>query len=402
MTTTTLSRDDILKKIINKIIDLNDNKLNELYSCVVDIIDEMSTIKIVDKYLQFLNECTESADKHISNITIYQTFIMWFKLKHPGDVIPNNRTFVANVKKHKRMEKGVWIDGKSVPGIKYLKIIDDFAINYVNNDDIDDDITENDNDTTTDDMVIDNNEKTRTRKKNKFTNCKGVDGICPYNLKGINSLDYYCQYCFCYMFPSDIRVKDIKIKSKESEVICHVCRNHPGDWYHNIPIYINYDDGCCPTKRRIDLYILVGNTMLCVEVDQNQHKYYPKYDDFVRYNELLCDFTGKFIFIRYNPDKYKHKNKVIDTDSKIRLEILSNEINKQMQRINNDENQDLLEIIHLYYDDTYRGSTCIRDPIKKTCNIINVVGKINKHKTNKIEKIVRVIRKDITNNIVSL
>jgi hypothetical protein len=34
-----------------------------------------------------------------------------------------------------------------------------------------------------------------------------------------------------------------------------------------------------------------------------------------------------------------------------RLRCLSNEINKQINRINNDENTDLLEIIHMYYDE---------------------------------------------------
>ena len=44
--------------------------------------------------------------------------------------------------------------------------------------------------------------------------------------------------------------------------------------------------------------------MLCIEVDENQHKYYIKEKEIERYNDLFMDFSGKYIFIRYNPDKY--------------------------------------------------------------------------------------------------
>ena len=47
--------------------------------------------------------------------------------------------------------------------------------------------------------------------------------------------------------------------------------------------------------------------MLCIEVDENQHKYYIKSDENNRYDDLFMDFSGKFIFIRYNPDKYKDR-----------------------------------------------------------------------------------------------
>ena len=44
--------------------------------------------------------------------------------------------------------------------------------------------------------------------------------------------------------------------------------------------------------------------MQCLEVDENQHTYYIKYDEDNRYNELFMDFSGKNVFIRYTPDKY--------------------------------------------------------------------------------------------------
>ena len=62
--------------------------------------------------------------------------------------------------------------------------------------------------------------------------------------------------------------------------------------------------------------------------------------------------SGKFIFIRFNPDKYKNKNnKYVNPIIKTRLPILKEEIERQIERIKNEENTDLLEIIKLYYDD---------------------------------------------------
>ena len=43
--------------------------------------------------------------------------------------------------------------------------------------------------------------------------------------------------------------------------------------------------------------------MLCLEVDENQHKYHIKSDENNRHDELVMDFSGQYIFIKYNPDK---------------------------------------------------------------------------------------------------
>jgi P4 family phage/plasmid primase-like protien len=79
----------------------------------------------VDKYLTFLNDCTEESETHVSNVDLYEAFKNWFKDKYPGDKVPNNRDFVSGIRKHKNVEKGVWINNKSTPGIKHLKLIDD-------------------------------------------------------------------------------------------------------------------------------------------------------------------------------------------------------------------------------------------------------------------------------------
>ena len=61
------------------------------------------------------------------------------------------------------------------------------------------------------------------------------------------------------------------------------------------------------------------------------------------------DFSGKYIFIRYNPDKFIDKynmckNPVFET----RMEVLEQLITKHIKRIQQEENIDLIEIHHIF------------------------------------------------------
>ena len=77
-----------------------------------------------DLYLQFLNENTEEADTNIKNTILYDNFKIWFKNNNPNTKIPNNREFYTGIKKYKIIEK-VSFEGKSVHGIKHMKLIYD-------------------------------------------------------------------------------------------------------------------------------------------------------------------------------------------------------------------------------------------------------------------------------------
>jgi len=92
--------------------------------------------------------------------------------------------------------------------------------------------------------------------------------------------------------------------------------------------------------------------MLAIETDENQHKSYNKMDEEARDNDLFMAFSGKWIYIRFNPDKYisktgKRKNPSIAT----RLEQLKLEIKKQIARAEKGENDELVERIYMYYDE---------------------------------------------------
>jgi hypothetical protein len=74
-------------------------------------------------------------------------------------------------------------------------------------------------------------------------------------------------------------------------------------------------------------------------------------DEETRYDDLYMAFSGKWIYIRFNPDKFKNKkgqNK--NPELFIRLSVLKTEIETQIQRIKNEENNELIERIYLYYD----------------------------------------------------
>ena len=170
---------------------------------------------------------------------------------------------------------------------------------------------------------------------------------------GNRKLNGYCSHCFVNIFPEDPRALTVRKKSKELKVMTHIFSKYSG-FKNDKPFYVDLEGGCCETKRRVDLRKLIDNTMLCIEVDENQHKYYIKQNEIARYNDLFMAFSGKYIFIRYNPDKFtdkygKSKNPMFDT----RMEVLETTINKHIMRILNEENTNLVEIHHLFYDENW-------------------------------------------------
>ena len=197
------------------------------------------------------------------------------------------------------------------------------------------------------------------RFKSSCPDCEGTK-ICKSRLQpyytgcrafGNRKLQGFCSHCFANIFPEDPRALTVRKKSKELQVMTHIFSNYDG-FKNDKPFYVDLEGGCCATRRRIDLRKLINNTMLCIEVDENQHKNYIKQHEINRYDDLFMDFSGKYIFIRYNPDKYidkfgKSKNPMFET----RMDVLERSIDKHIERINNEDNKELLEIHHLFYDE---------------------------------------------------
>lgn len=159
----------------------------------------------------------------------------------------------------------------------------------------------------------------------------------------------YCSNCFQHLFPSDPLTFQIRSKTKEIAVRDFINSRFEG-FQHDKPLWYNESACDCTTKRRIDHRKLINDTILCIETDENQHKFYSKEDEISRYNDLFMAFGGKFIFIRFNPDKYKKDGKSYNPMLVNRLPVLETEIKKQITRIETNENTELLEVIELYYD----------------------------------------------------
>jgi hypothetical protein len=167
--------------------------------------------------------------------------------------------------------------------------------------------------------------------------------------RGNKNYKGYCVNCFQHLFPTDPLTFQIRSKTKEIAVRDFINSRFEG-FQHDKPLWYNETTCDCTSKRRIDHRKLINDTLLCIETDENQHKSYSKEDEIARYNDLFMGFGGKFIFIRFNPDKYKDNGKSCNPMLVNRLPVLESEINKQIKRIESNENTELLEVFELYYD----------------------------------------------------
>ena len=176
----------------------------------------------------------------------------------------------------------------------------------------------------------------------------GVLQPCPYEHTGNKKYNNFCTECFRRNFPLDPLTFQIRSKTKEIAVRDFINACFDG-FEHDRPLSTGNCD--CTHRRRIDHRKCIGNTLLVIETDENQHKSYDQMDEEIRYNDLHMVHGGKWICIRFNPDKYInrkgiHKNPTIAT----RLSTLKDEIEHQIYRIENELNNELLERVYLYYD----------------------------------------------------
>ena len=188
--------------------------------------------------------------------------------------------------------------------------------------------------------------------RNKNNKCPGnILSGCPYNSKGNIKYKKYCTECFRREFPLDPLTFQIRSKTKEIAVRDFINVNFDGFHHDKIMETGNCD---CTIRRRIDHRKLIGNTLLVIETDENQHKSYEMMNEETRYDDLFMAYSGKWIYIRFNPDKYrdklgKNRNPAIAS----RLEALKTEIEKQTTRIENESNKELVERVYMFYDEVY-------------------------------------------------
>ena len=194
---------------------------------------------------------------------------------------------------------------------------------------------------------IEPNCKASAQRKTDKCIAHGGGTRCPNCIDWIDSrggsikYDGYCATCFKRCFPADARSKVIYAHTKEIMVRNKINENFEG-FIHDKPLYTGNCD--CTHRRRIDHRKLIGNTMLATETDEFCHRGYDKTDEEIRYDDLYMIHSGKWIFIRFNPDSNVSK---VDIDDK--LDTLIETMKECIGRIEREENTELVEIIKLYY-----------------------------------------------------
>jgi hypothetical protein len=180
--------------------------------------------------------------------------------------------------------------------------------------------------------------------KNKCSS-HGGGKRCPLCINYIDSrgsnpkYDGYCATCFKRSFPTDERSKVIYSHTKEIRIRNFINEHFEG-FIHDRPLYTH--NCVCTHRRRIDHRKLIGNTILAIETDEHAHRSYDEYDEQIRYDDVYMIHSGKWIFIRFNPD-----GKEVDIEDK--LDKLLDVMQEQIERIEREENTDLVEIIKLFY-----------------------------------------------------
>ena len=127
--------------------------------------------------------------------------------------------------------------------------------------------------------------------------------------------------------------KEIRVRNALNEI-------YPGEYMHDRSLSTGECD--CTHRRRLDHRRQINDTLLCVETDEHAHAGYDKRDEEIRYDDLYMVYSGKWIFIRFNPD-----GRGVDMEDK--LARLMEEVETQTGRIEREENTELLEIIKLFY-----------------------------------------------------
>jgi hypothetical protein len=110
--------------------------------------------------------------------------------------------------------------------------------------------------------------------------------------------DGYCLRCFIYTYPE--RPVARNYKTKEKAVADFVKASFPDQtWIHDKKVA----DGC--SKRRPDLLCDLGDQVVVVEVDEDQHEGYDCTCENKRLMEISQDIGHRpLVFIRFNPDDY--------------------------------------------------------------------------------------------------
>uniref|UniRef100_A0A6C0IAT0 Uncharacterized protein n=1 Tax=viral metagenome TaxID=1070528 RepID=A0A6C0IAT0_9ZZZZ len=169
----------------------------------------------------------------------------------------------------------------------------------------------------------------------------------------------YCLRCCIHLHPNIPISKNYKTKERTIvDLIIKKFNNY--SWISDKII----KDGC--SKRRPDLLLDLGEQVIVVEIDENQHQDYDCSCENKRLMEISQDINHRpLVFIRFNPDEYMTKNNELykscwsnSKDGYIRIDKKKEKewnerINILFEQITywiNNKTNKTVEIIQLYYD----------------------------------------------------
>jgi hypothetical protein len=144
------------------------------------------------------------------------------------------------------------------------------------------------------------------------------------------------------LFPEDPRSRVIHEHTKEIRVRNAIQARFDG-FVHDKPLFTGHCD--CTHRRRVDHRKLIGSTILAIETDEYAHAGYDVRDEAIRYDDLYMLHSGKWIFIRFNPDKTTK----CTVDLEDRIPVLLDEMERHIERIHREDNTELVEIHYLFY-----------------------------------------------------
>ena len=168
----------------------------------------------------------------------------------------------------------------------------------------------------------------------------------------------HCTRCFIHLFPDKPTARNYK--TKERSVVEFIKAEFP-DYEFNFDKSIQ--DGC--SRRRPDILLDMGDQVIIVEIDENQHQVYDCSCENKRIMEISQDLQHRpLVFIRFNPDEYLDASgKKIQSCWKAADGVCSVKLNKETewkQRLASlkdslkywiaNKTDKTVEIVQLYYD----------------------------------------------------
>jgi len=180
--------------------------------------------------------------------------------------------------------------------------------------------------------------------RNKYKNIiekKCSDCGLMYMLNDKNNLCENCDFS-----------KKPKIDRKEHAIVEYLKSKN----YYKITHTDNIISNLC-SKKRPDCVIDFGRFMCIIEIDENQHKQYPKQCENIRMHTIWGDLgVESLLFVRFNPDNYE----LPEGEKKITLEKRKRELNKILKKVEkNFKPTANICVMYMFYDNYKIGKNKI-------------------------------------------